>query len=405
MKTRIAMVLSGAVLTASAAVAQSASSDPLENSMIRVGPFGINPALVVRDVGVDNNVFNENTDPKSDFTFTVTPRADVIFQPRRLKFTYSTAVDYVYFQKYTTERGTNQSSQVRVDFDLGRLRPFASVGGANTRARYNQEIDARARHSDRTYSGGLGIQVASRTSVTFAARRTTTDFEQGSTFRGEDLARAFNSRLDAFDGTLGLQLTPITSLSLVVTEERQRFDLADDRDSDTLRITPTVTFSPGGLLNGSAAVGYRHFNGRSPSLPDFSGIVAVVNVGATIMGRHRLDTSFARDLRYSYETETPYYLTTGGTATLTTQISGPFDVKLTGTRQALDYRQTTGMGIAATAGDDVYTAYGAGVGYRIRQRFRVGLNADWSHRKSDRAAERAFRNNRLFATVTWGTPQ
>ncbi len=104
-----------------------------------------------------------------------------------------------------------------------------------------------------------------------------------------------------------------------------------------LRITPTVSFSPGGLLNGSAAVGYRRFNGRSAELPDFSGLVAVVNVSATIVGRHRLDTSFARDLRYSYEDVTPYYLSTGGTVTLTTQVSEPFDVRVTGTLQSLDY--------------------------------------------------------------------
>src|SRR5689334_9372410 len=65
-----------------AAAAQSTSSDPVENATVRVGPFGINPAVVVKDIGVDNNVFNENTNPKSDFTFTLTPRAEVLFHPR-----------------------------------------------------------------------------------------------------------------------------------------------------------------------------------------------------------------------------------------------------------------------------------------------------------------------------------
>ena len=385
------------------AVAQTPGADPLETATIRVGPFGINPTLAVRELGVDNNVFNDSTNPKSDFTFTLTPRAEVLFRPRRFRITYISAVDYVYYQKYTSERGTNQSSQVKVEVDLGRLKPFVTAGGASTRERYNQEIDARARHNDRTYGGGVALQVASRTTLTAAVRRTTTDFEQGSIFRGEDLARAFNSRLDAFDGTFGLQLTPITSFSLVVTEERQRFDMSPERDSDTTRVTPTLTFSPGGLLNGSAAIGYRHFNGRSPSLPDYSGLVAVVNVGATISGRHRLDTTFGRDLRYSYDEATPYYLTTGGTVILTTEIAGPVDVKVTGTRQNLDYSHSTGVSLRPA--NDSYTSYGGGVGYRIRQRVRLGINADWSHRKSDRAADRAFRNHRIFGTVTWGIAQ
>jgi hypothetical protein len=392
-----------ATLLAAPAIAQTQASsnpDPVESAVVRLGPVGINPSLAVRDIGVDNNVFHESDNPKSDFTFTVTPKAEVLFSPRRVHLTFSTAVDYVYFETYDSERGTNQTSEVKANLDFGRLQPFVSMSGANTRERYNSEVDVRARHRDRTYSGGAALKLASRTTLSGTLRRTTTDFEEGSVFRGEDLAVAFNNRLDGVDGSLGMQLTPFTSISLVVSQEWQRFDLAPDRDSDTMRITPTLTFSPGGLLNGSAAIGYRRFDGRSAELPDYSGLVAVVNVGVTILGRHRLDTSFARDVRYSYEETTPYYLSTGGTATLTTQVSGPFDVRVTGTHQVLDYSQSN-----SGTPDDTYTSYGAGVGYKIRQRLRVGLNFERAHRDSEVATDRAFRNNRVFATLTWGTPQ
>lgn len=403
MRARVSLSIAAAMASVSVAAAQSPSSDPLESAMIRLGPVGINPAIVVRQIGVDNNIFNEGTDPKSDFTFTLTPRAELLFRPRPLQITYTTAVDYVYYQTYTSERGTNRTSQVRLDLELGRLKPFVSAGGANTRERYNQEVDTRARRSERTYAGGVALQVASRTTLTAAAHRTRANFEEGISFRGEELARAFDSRIDAFDGSVGLQLTPITAVSLVVTQERQRFTFAPERDSDTTRVTPTVHFRPGGLLDGSAAVGYRHFNGRSADLHDFSGLVAIVNIGATIVGRHRLDTTFTRDLRYSYERDTPYYITTGGTATLTTQIAGPFDIRLTGTRQVLDYSHS--MNAVNGSSDDSYAAYGGGVGYRARPLLRIGLNVETAHRASDRAADREFRNDRVFATVTWGIPQ
>jgi Putative beta-barrel porin 2 len=382
--------------------AQTPGPDPLEQATIRMGSVGLNPSFVVRDLGVDNNVFNDAEHPKSDFTFTMTPRAEILFSPRRLRIAAVTAIDYVYFEKYVSERGTNLNSQIRVNVDLGRLQPFVSVGGVNTRERYNYEVDTRARHRDRTYAAGLTVRIASRTTLSGAARRTTTDFDQGTEFRSEDLAQAFNGRLDAFEGSVGLQLTPITSVSLVVSHEQQRFDLSPDRDSNTTRITPTVTFSPEGLLNGSVAVGYRHFNGVSPTLVDFSGFVALVNVGVTILGRHRLETTFARDLRYSYEQSAPYYLSTGGTVTLTTQLGGAFDAKATGTRQLLDYSHATN---SIAVADDTYTAYGGGIGYRLRQRLRIGLNAEWSHRRSDVASDRQFNNNRVFCTLTWGTPQ
>jgi hypothetical protein len=316
-----------------------------------------------------------------------------------LHLVFSTLFDYVYFQTYDSERGTNTTAEIKANVDLGRLQPFASIAGVNTRQRYNSEVDTRARHHDRMYSAGALLHVASRTLISGAVRRTTTTFDEGSEFRGDDLAEAFNNGNTGVDGSVGMQLTPLTSVSLVLSREWQRFDLAPERDSDTTRITPTVTFSPGGLLTGSAAIGYRHFTGRSLALPDYSGLIATVGIGATILGRHHLDTSFGRDLRYSYEDDTPYYLSTGGTVTLTSQVSGSFDVRGTVTHQIMDYSQST-----LRQPNDTYTGYGAGVGYRVRERARVGLNAEWARRKSDASADRAFTDNRIFATVTWGTP-
>ncbi len=396
-----ALTLALAALSPVLAQAQTPTDDPLERAMIRVGPVGINPSITLRNMGVDDNVFNDPENPKSDFTLTVTPKAEVLFRPRRLHLAYTTSTDYVYYRDYASERGTNQASQVRAEFDLGRFQPYAAAGGASTRERYNQEVDARARHHDRTYAAGLGLRLASRTTVSAAARRTTVAFDEGSAFRGEDLARAFNSTINAVEGTFGLQLTPLTGVSFVVTREQQRFDLDPDRDSDTTRITPTVTFSPGALFNGSAAVGYRRFNGRSTSLPDFSGLVAVVNLSATILGRNRLDTTFSRDVRYSYEQDVPYYLATGATATLTTLIGGPFDVRITGGRQGLDYRASNASDTRASR--DTYASYGGGIGYRLRQRMRLGLDAEWARRSSDRTTTREFHNRRIFASLTWGT--
>ncbi len=390
-----------AALAPALAKAQTPTDDPLDTAMIRVGPVGINPSIALRNMGVDDNVFNDPENPKSDFTLTLTPQAEVLFRPRRLHLAYTTSTDYVYYREYASERGTNQASQVRAEFDLGRLQPYAAVGGASTRERYNQEVDARARHHDRTYAAGASLRLASRTTVSGAARRTTVAFDEGSAFRGEDLARAFNSTINAVEGAFGLQLTPLTGISLVVTREQQRFDLDPDRDSDTTRITPTVTFSPGALFSGSAAVGYRRFNGRSPLLSDFSGLVAVVNLSATILGRNRVDTTFSRDLRYSYEQEVPYYLATGGSATLTTLVGGPLDVKITSGLQNLDYRQSGAPEMGASS--DLYTSYGGGIGYRLRQRMRLGLDAEWVRRSSDRTTSREFDNRRIFASLTWRT--
>jgi hypothetical protein len=385
------------VAAGGASVSAQPPPDAVEQAAIRLGPFGINPSVVVRDVGIDDNVFNESRDPKRDFTFTLTPRADVLFRAGSVRTTITTATDYVYYETYESERGANQLASVRFDIDLGRLQPYAMASGANTRERLNREVDARARHRTITYTGGLSVRIASRTSLGAAVRRTTMRFDDGTAFRGIPLDESFDSRTDAVEGSFDFELTPLTTFRLVGERAEQAFDLQPARNSRSYRLGPMLTFSPLGLLNGSASVGYRRFEPNDPLLVPYSGLVANVGLTALIAGRHKLETAFNRDVQYSYERQAPYYLSTGGSATWTTQVTSTFDVRVTGARQRLRYR-----GDVVELGGDTFTSYGGGIGVRLAHRVRLGLDALRTERTSDRAAEREYRSQRLFASFTWG---
>ena len=210
-----------------------------------------------------------------------------------------------------------------------------------------------------------------------------------------------NSDINGIEGSAGIQLTPFTVVSFSVSLEQQRFETARERDSDSIRVTPTFAFSPEAVLNGSIAVGYRRFKPRSTVLPGYSGLVATATIGTTLWNRHRVETVFGRDIRYSYDQDTPYYLATGGSVTVTSELVGPLDLRLTGTRHLMAYRASS---TAATErpGDDTLTGYGGGFGYRLRERLRVGLNAEWTRRDSELSLDREYRNRRIFASLTWG---
>ena len=397
------LIVMALLLAASAAPASAQTPPPPDpdTPVIQAGPLGISPTLLLRDVGRDENVFNERENPKGDFTFTVLPRAELIFKPRALRIAYTAATEYVYYRKFESERSTNLSSSLRADLTLGWFLPYVLATGTNTRQRLNQEVDVRARHRERVYGGGVGIRVGTRLTLGASARTTRLRFEDG-TFRGEELAHSFDSDIDAVEGSAGLQLTPFTLVSLAVSQEQQRFRVASERDSDSLRITPTFAFSPEAVLNGSIAIGYRRFTPRSHALPSYSGFVATATVGTTLWNRNRVEMVFARDIRYSYERETPYYLATGGSVTVTTQLVGPLDLRLTGARQLLAYRGLGGGDAAERPGDDAVSTYGGGIGYRLRDRLRLGLNVEWSGRDSDLSDDREYRNRRIFASLTWG---
>jgi hypothetical protein len=362
---------------------------------------------MVRNVGRDNNVFNEAVNPKKDFTMTISPTAEVVFQPRRLKVTYTQATDYVYFRTYKSERGTNQSSSARVDLDLGVLQPYIGTVGANTRARLNHEVDVRARHNDRTYQAGVTAKVFTATSITVGVRRFTTSFERNdecvvtaqTCFRGQSLADSLNSELESIEGTVRVALTPLTSVGVQVVKERQIFQVARERDSDTRRIMPVITFSPLGLLNGSVAVGHRKFTARDPTTPGFSGLVVAAAAGVTLFENHRIDASINRDLTYSYDRDTPYFVGTSATVTWTFAVAGPFDVKGSATRDRMRYEST--IATAATQYDN-FEEYGLGLGVRIRRRLRLGVQADFIRRDSQKTADRNYDNHRIYGTLTWG---
>ena len=396
----ICNALLGTLLAASSAAAQEPPPrDPLEDATIRLGPVGLTPVLAIRDVGRDNNVFNESANPKSDFTATFAPKLDVLVHPGPLLLTLTTTTDYVYYQKYSSERATNVGSTLRADFTFGPVKPFLSAGGANAKERINREIDTRARHQDRAYGAGVRVQIYEGLFASAGVRRTTTQFDEDASFRGENLATQLDERMDALDGTIGVALTPLTTLSIVVTKQRDRFDLSPDRDSDTLRVMPTVTFSPLAILNGSASLGYRRFTTLDPLVPDYHGFVASLTLGTTIRERHRIETVFARDVQYSYEEDAIYYVETGVQGTWTWQVAGPLDLRLNAGRSRLHY-QATALGDATD--EDIAFTYGAGVSWRLREHLRAGVNADWRQRQSERGADREFENRRVYATVTWG---
>ena len=367
--------------------------------MIKLGPLEVRPRLVFSNVGIDNNVFNERDNPKSDFTFTARPDVELTIKPGRLKLSYISGSEFVYFRKYKDERSANRSFSTRADLNLTVLQPFVSYTAAHTSARAGSEIDERARRHPRAAVAGTKVVIASRTSLTLSGSRRWEEYNPNEDFRGVQLATTLNNDTTAYEGSFGVALTPLTTLSLVAVHDQTRFELSPIRNADSLRIGPSLTFSPLGLLTGNAAVGYRRFDGKDVALPDFSGLVASGSLSLVLGGRYKFDVGFNRDVAYSYEPGVPYYILSGGRATLATQVVGGLDVRVSGGREVMRYRA---LGGAESPGQDTLAFYGGGFGYRIANRLQFSLMAEYTDRGSTRSAERGFENNRIFATLNWG---
>jgi hypothetical protein len=307
--------------------------------------------------------------------------------------------EFVYFHQYESERSINRTQTLSAEYDLNVLRPFVTYSTTHTSSRPNAEIDSRARRHPRAYAVGSTIEFASRLSGTALFRKTREEYDGGVDFREQELARTLNRRGTIYEGSIVFQATPITALSVVMAHETMRFDAAPLRDSTSLKIAPTVTFSPAGLLNGTASAGLRKFEGESTVLPGYTGLIMNGTLSTMFLDRFRIDTRFTRDVQYSYEQTLPIYILTGGSATLIAQLTDRLDVRATGGRDHMDYRAFAG---GPKPGADIVNLYGGGVGFYIGDRTRLVLQAEGTDRSSRRDQSREFSNRRIFATMTWG---
>jgi hypothetical protein len=403
MQHRSSSALTMAILTAAIAFSPSSAfaQDEAPRPPIAIGAFELWPAITIRSIGVDANVYNEAENPKRDFTATFVPSLQVVVKPPRTHVSVTTASDFVYFRTYTDQRHINRRFSASGEFDLTYIRPFASIDASDTEERPNAEIDERARVRDRRYAAGLRVPLGPLATFSIAARRGTNRYDEGEEFRGVELASELNSERRAIDGTFGLEITPLTTVGLAVSVEEDRFDRSPLRHSDSVRVTPTIAFAPAGYFSGSASVGWRRFDALDPEVADYSGLTAAGTVGVVISERYHLQTEFGRDVRYSYDAATPTYVWTSGRGTLRTELFGGFDVKIMGGREVMEYRD---LGGDSTAGRDTLVNYGVGIGYNIRENVRVGVDADFLERQSADAPRR-YTNNRVFGTLVWGVRQ
>ena len=395
------VILLSAVLGPAAAAAQTypAPPDTSEGARVRIGPVAVRPALIVRDVGVDSNVFNESGTPQEDFSATAGAKVDVGVRLNRLVASYTSTYEYIYFEKFAAERGSNRSSQGRVDFLLGRIRPHVFGSILDSHERPNAEIDARAHRRQSGYGAGFGALLFARTSLTAEYRRSAASYADDEVFNGVRLADALNADTEIVTGGVELELTPLTSIAVTAEQHRDRFARSPARDADTRRVGAAVTFQPGALISGRVQVGYRAFEPRSGDVPRLTGVAAAVSVAYSFRDQSRVALTLDHDVRYSFDEQTPYYLSTAGRLTVTQRIYGPVDVQAVGGADRLAYEPRADAPDAGRR--DTLRVLGGGVGYRFAEHSRIGINLEHTERSSP-VTERRYTRRRIVASLTYG---
>jgi hypothetical protein len=379
----------------------TSTTDPLDTMPIRFGLLGLSPTLVITNFGIDDNIFNDATDPKRDFTVTVTPRLQARLRSGKVLLSGTLATGLVYYQKNDDERSIDYAADGRVDVDLGWFQPYALASLLDTRERLNVELDERAPRTQTALAVGTRVLLSPKTGLVFDYRQAGLDFAEGTTFDGVPLSQSLNSTTKTLEGGLELYLTPLTTFSVVASRQTDRFDQSPEKDADTLRILPSIRMEAPAIIRGSLAVGYRRFSAIDPETPDYSGLMVQGSLTHTFAEQTKVDLLLSRDVQYSFEETEPYYLTTGVRVVVTQQFGESLDVRAIVGRDRLDYREEATSGVPNDSRIDRASVLGAGVGYRFQANLRTGLDVEFAKRTSE-VPNRQYDRTRVFASMTYG---
>ena len=107
----------------SAAFAQAA---PVAGRFVS-GPLVWTPTFQLREAGVDSNVFNTPLDPKEDVTAGALSQVTSQLTLGILQATTMGSLEYLYFDRYSKERGFNRRVTTHLEFPVARFSPDVTV--------------------------------------------------------------------------------------------------------------------------------------------------------------------------------------------------------------------------------------------------------------------------------------
>lgn len=382
--------------------------DPRLTARAHIGTLYITPAIELEELGIDTNVFNALEDPKSDFTFTLSPKVEVALPlARRALIRATPGADVIYYHTFDSQRSISPEISVRADVYAGRrFTLFAAPSMLHLRRRPSLEIDARAEHSERAIEAGIIAAMSRRLSIEAKGRESRVEFDEREEFLGVRLRDQLDRTSRSVSLTTGYRLSPLTMVFLTGEAITDRFAFADDRDADSVRVVSGIQFRPRALITGHATIGMRRFQTLTDSVPDFQGLVTSAALGYTMMGATNLSFTADRDVAYSFEIRQPYYVVDSYGVRITQHIAGRIDGGVGAGRHQYSYRNVSPASTPSEAIDkrvDRTWNYTALVSYRVNPTMRVGLTVTYWERQSSSYGFRNYDAFRIGTTLIYGS--
>jgi hypothetical protein len=358
----------------------------------RLGPIYLTPSFRIGAIGFDTNVFYKPTDRQADVTGSGGPGLEVVAPlSGSLQLVVKGTLDYLHYVRTASLRRLTGS--VDGGLELNGARTVASITETygDSYARPSYEVDRRVLLSSEGTHARLRRRIVGRFTADLSGERLRQETQQGESFLGNDLHRTLTEDRYIARTVLEYAVTTKTSFLFEAVHRTDHFPVVSERDGRQIVLSAGIATTSTRLISGKASGGYGWFHSTALNLPDRRFVGADVDLMLHISPRTRLGGSYRRDLQYSaFETpgRRPTLLYEAIGAVVEKEVVGQrllFRLRGTLTRidsdspvtvESADGRETALRGDKAKAGS-------AGLEYRFRPRFSVGVTAAYFGRRSN----------------------
>lgn len=227
----------------------------------RIGPIRLQPTLAIRNIGVDNNVFNSSSGRRTDNTFVFAPGLRAYWPVgERIRLVGRAGLDIAYFARESEERYVDSAASGDIEIDVGPLMFFGGGGGGNHRSRFTIEIDERVKRHIEHARAGLLARIGSRARVAFEASTDRETYDEATAQNGDVIKRALDRRNVAGSVELRYRITHKTTLVTLARRDEDEFtNDPTPNEAQSYLYLGGLELSPKALMGGAVLFGARVF--------------------------------------------------------------------------------------------------------------------------------------------------
>jgi hypothetical protein len=389
------------VCISSASAAAQEPTTEVPNLPLHLGTLGLSPQVRVSSI-YDTNVYNVKTDPEADLVTSVAPQTRIFTKLGRMMIDGRAELSAEYYRTNTEQNSVNTLGAITLTLPSNRVTPYVTYTALSSRERFGFEIDDRPRRNRQGITAAVDVRVASKTVLVVRAQREGERFGDDTAFRGANLPQVLNREMDLAGVTLRHPISALTTLSVSVDRAEDRFEFLPDRNARGRSVSGGLTFKPTALITGAFTIGYLHFAPVQRSTSEFKGLVTSADLGYVLRGVTRFGVQAQRNVTYSYDPSTPYYVLAGFDVTATHRAGERWAISARLGRHLLNYVSsvTVGTPIAGELGGstDKSALVGVGLIHQLSRDTQIAVDVDRQRRLSEQTI-RQFESTRVRTTL------